>query len=419
MNKEAKQSNEPNNNVKSHDRFFKKSMSYLETARKLFKFLGKLSIKPLVPRNQNDLHRAATMLELLYDLVIVIAVSNASHSLYYALLENHYQNGIVLFLMTFFTLWWIWINFTWFATIYDNDDTLYRLLIFIQIIGAVIFAASIDKLFKQMDFSYAFLGFLLIRISLVILWIRVILSYPIAQKQAIRKIIGIIICQFGWFLTIKSEGDHFMLYFIIMSILELLTPIIIRYSLDNRSSPKWHNHHIVERYAIFTIIVLGECLVAATNLIKKLIDGGFHIGMFFTCINVFIIIFTLWWLYFGEKKHLALKTRSGIFQWGYGHILIFISLAALGPSLLLLTDNNDIAIVLVSSNIMLFLMGIWLVHDLHGKLNIHKILLLPIICLVILFFMIMFNNITYVSFLLIFLLVYRVLPVSQQLGNMR
>ena len=113
------------------------------------------------------------------------------------------------------------------------------------------------------------------------------------------------------------------------------------------------------------------------------------------------------------------ENRSGIFQWGYGHILIFISLAALGPSLLLLTDNNDIAIVLVSSNIMLFLMGIWLVHDLHGKLNIHKILLLPIICLVILFFMIMFNNITYVSFLLIFLLVYRVLPVSQQLGNMR
>ena len=37
MNKEAKQSNEPNNNVKAHDRFFKKSMSYPEIASEFFK----------------------------------------------------------------------------------------------------------------------------------------------------------------------------------------------------------------------------------------------------------------------------------------------------------------------------------------------------------------------------------------------
>ena len=37
MREKAKQSNESNNNVKSHDRFFKKSMSYPEIASEFFK----------------------------------------------------------------------------------------------------------------------------------------------------------------------------------------------------------------------------------------------------------------------------------------------------------------------------------------------------------------------------------------------
>jgi hypothetical protein len=37
MSEKTKQSNEPNNNVKPHDRFFKKSMSYPEIAHEFFK----------------------------------------------------------------------------------------------------------------------------------------------------------------------------------------------------------------------------------------------------------------------------------------------------------------------------------------------------------------------------------------------
>ena len=164
----------------------------------------------------SESHRAATMLELLYDLVIVIGMANTSHCLYHYLIANHCYHGLLLFFMTFFTLWWIWMNFTWFATIYYNDDSLYRLLVFLQIIGAIIFAASIEKIFEEMDFSYAFWGFALIRISFCVLWIRVMLSYHRVYKQAIGKIIGIIVCQFGWYiLTFHSNMDNFVVIGII------------------------------------------------------------------------------------------------------------------------------------------------------------------------------------------------------------
>jgi low temperature requirement protein LtrA len=353
-------------------------------------------------------HRTATMLELLYDLIIVIGMANTSHCLYHYLIADHYYQGALLFSMTFFTLWWIWMNFTWFATVYYNDDSLYRLLVFVQIIGAMIFAASIEKIFKEMDFSYAFWGFMLIRISFCVLWVRVMLSYDSIHKQAIGKIIGIIVCQFGWYvLTFHSSVDNFISYFIAMVIFELCIPVFIRYLPSDISSAQWDNHHIIERYALFTIIALGECFVVAVNLVKITIDSDFDNRNIFICLNIFCIIFSLWWLYFSEKDHYAVKKRSTIFQWGYIHFLIFISLTSFGPISLLLTENYNIASVFISYNIIIFLTGIWLIHDVHNKLNIYQILLLPVTCAIIFISTKIYSDIIYISFILIALIICR------------
>ena len=42
-----------------------------------------------------------------------------------------------MYFMVFFALWWAWMNFSWFASAYDNDDALYRILTFVQIIGSI------------------------------------------------------------------------------------------------------------------------------------------------------------------------------------------------------------------------------------------------------------------------------------------
>ncbi len=82
-------------------------------------------------------HRAASSLELLFDLVFVVAVSQSSGALHHLWEEQHFASGIAAYAMVFFfAIFNAWMNFTWFASAYDTDDWLYRLTVFVQMAGA-------------------------------------------------------------------------------------------------------------------------------------------------------------------------------------------------------------------------------------------------------------------------------------------
>ena len=90
------------------------------------------------PRSPHETHRAVTPLELLFDLVFVVAIAQAAAAFHHSISEAHAVEGLVGFLAVFFGIWWAWMNFTWFASAYDCDDVPYRLAVFLQITGALI-----------------------------------------------------------------------------------------------------------------------------------------------------------------------------------------------------------------------------------------------------------------------------------------
>ena len=73
-------------------------------------------MRPIKARDPQEHHRAATPLELLFDLVLVIAVGAAAAGLHHAVNENHIADGVFIYLFMFWALWWPWMNFTWFAS---------------------------------------------------------------------------------------------------------------------------------------------------------------------------------------------------------------------------------------------------------------------------------------------------------------
>lgn len=93
-------------------------------------------------RDPGEPHRTTTSLELLFDLCFVVAVTQASGSLHEALADGEYATGVLRFALVFFTIWWAWMNFTWFASAYDPDDVPYRLTVLVQITGALVIAAA-------------------------------------------------------------------------------------------------------------------------------------------------------------------------------------------------------------------------------------------------------------------------------------
>ena len=100
-------------------------------------------------RDPNERHRAATPLELLYDLTFVVAFGVAGEQVAHLLAVGHYTSGLMSFGLAIFAICWAWINFSWFASAYDTDDWAFRIATMVQMVGVIILALGLPEVFHS------------------------------------------------------------------------------------------------------------------------------------------------------------------------------------------------------------------------------------------------------------------------------
>ena len=136
--------------------------------------------------------RAASPLELLFDLTFVVAVSRASAALHHELLAGHIAQGVVGFAAVFFAVWWAWMNFTWFMSAHDADDVPQRMLTLVQMTGVLVLAAGVTRAVEDQDFSVAVAGYVIMRLGLVVAWLRVARDVPVPQPGQKRQLVRVV-----------------------------------------------------------------------------------------------------------------------------------------------------------------------------------------------------------------------------------
>jgi low temperature requirement protein LtrA len=345
-------------------------------------------VKPMVSRDHKEEHRAATMLELFFDLAVVIALASAASNLHHSFIENHIANGLITFSMVFFAVWWCWMNFTWFASSFDTDDTPFRILAFLNISGAIVFAAGIDNTFQNGDFSFAYYGFIIMRIALICLYIRASNASPEERTANNVIIVGMILCQIGWYFKIFHTPIEYHIHsFLVMAALELLVP----YVAANWKVAQAHHHHIVERYSLLTIIVFGECLLACAYSFQQLAKH-YSTDLLLISIGCLLITFCFWWLYFQRSTCFA-KHHAGLtFLWGYGHYFVFggATVAGIGmaASADLLTGHSHISAfatnMLIAGSVSVFLFSLWFIYSFPIQKEYKPTAQIPVVALLIL-----------------------------------
>ncbi|MFI7610008.1 low temperature requirement protein A [Nonomuraea terrae] len=321
-------------------------------------------------------HRASSQLELLFDLTFVVAVAGVTAQLAHSVADGHGLTGLVPFLQVFFSIWWAWMNFTWFASSYDTDDVPYRLLTMVQMAGVLVLAAGVPAAAAHSDFGIITLGYVIMRIGLVAQWLRAGLEDPARRRTAMRYAAGIGLVTAGWMLRVPLAEAGLLpsfsglLIFICLDVLELAVP---RWA--ERAGPTaWHPHHIAERYGLFTIILLGESVLAASRGVEEALETG-EIGGHFVVIAGcgLVLLFALWWLYFLVDAGKGLSDRRHrCFLWGYGHYGIFAALAALGAGLEAVVGQTGHGVEVstpalgyaVAVPVCVFLTLLWAVHAL-------------------------------------------------------
>ncbi|ARC56446.1 hypothetical protein AS850_05075 [Frondihabitans sp. 762G35] len=298
------------------------------------------SLRRMVMRDPTEPHRAASPLELLFDLVFVVAVSFAAQGLHHDLAGGHELDGVVYYVMAFFGIWWAWMNFTWFATSFDTDDWLYRIVTIVQMGGALTYAAGIPGFLdvEHPRFALGVVGYVIMRLPMAFQWFRAARDDPSMRPTTLRYAWAILVVQVFWVaLLLVPPGLQVPTFFVGVA-LELLVPVFA----ERFGTTAWHRRHITERYGLFTIIVLGESILASTNAVVDAASVAEHLPtLILLAATSLVIVAAFWWLYFALPQHDLLRGIATALGWGYGHYLVFASAAALSAGIEIAIDASE------------------------------------------------------------------------------
>ena len=344
--------------------------------------------KRMQARSPDEAHRASTPLELLFDLVFVVAVAFAGTGLHHALAEGHVAHGLQSYGTVFIVIWWAWMNFSWFASAYDTDDILYRLTVFVQLLGALVIAAGMPSAFEG-NFVIGTVGYTLMRVGTVSQWLRAAKSDPARRATNMRYALGITAVQLCWIVGVFVIQYMTLPIFVLFMALELLVPV-----WAERFTPTtWHAEHIAERYGLFTIIVLGESILSASLALQTGLSAGqWNSSLLWIALGGALIVFTMWWLYFDEPSHDLLTSLKAAFVWGYGHLFVFSSAAAVGAGLAVAVDHATgqahisavAAGAAVAVPVAVYVLSLWFVHERRRAGSAFELYLFPVGALLIL-----------------------------------
>jgi low temperature requirement protein LtrA len=296
-------------------------------------------LRRITGRDPGEPHRASTSLELLFDLTFVIAFGASSAQLAHAVVEGELGVGLLGFAFSVFAVSWGWINYTWWASAFDTDDWFVRLMTLVQMVGVIIIALGIPDVFAslergELDNGIVVLGYVIMRLGLLPLWIRVAVQDARHRRAAVVTATTLVIAQLGW---ITVALWHLPLgaalaVTVPLYLVELVGPVVAE---RTTTGTPWHPHHIAERYGLVVLITLGEVVLGTASTISAVVQQQqWSLDAGLVAFGGIALAFALWWVYFMTPSGgvLAVHRERG-FAWGYGHIVLFGCLVAVGAGL--------------------------------------------------------------------------------------
>ncbi|HWC21227.1 MAG TPA: low temperature requirement protein A [Flexivirga sp.] len=345
-------------------------------------------LTPMLGRDPQEGERASTPLELLFDLIFVVAVGTSAAHFAEMAAEGHVAKGVVAFVFAMFAICVAWISFTWFASSFDTDDWLYRILTMLTMVGVVIFALGLAPMFHSIDEGHhvdtriMVIGYVVMRVPLVAQWWRASRQSSDYRRVALRNIRWLMIVQAGWvvFGFVPMPLVLTAVIVVFLGACELLIPVLAQ---GGANGTPWHPHHIAERYSLLAIITLGEGIVGTIGSSQGLLGGEAGDQWSWNAIAVVItgigLTFGMWWVYFMMPFGTLLQHRPtyGYF-FGYGHVLVFMAIAGAGAGLhilgLFLEHESELgegtAVAMLAVPVAIYLAGIYSLHDVFiGRLH--------------------------------------------------
>jgi low temperature requirement protein LtrA len=264
--------------------------------------------------------RTSTWLELFFDLCFVAAVAALADGLH----ADPSLAGLWHFTLLFVPVWWAWMEFTWFATAWDNDDLFHRLSMLAAMLLVIVLASGISDVLHGTDDRQFVLAYAAMQGLLIVMFLRVRTHAGEARTLVRNYMIGDAIGGITMLASL-AVGPPLRYWVWAAAVFELMIAPV--FAVRAYRGQPFDSKHIPERYGLFTIIVLGEGVVAVT---AGLGDVSFDGGSVASALLGFGIAAAIWWAYFEtvSSSALARERAAAAFLWGYGHLFAYAGIAA-------------------------------------------------------------------------------------------
>ena len=298
-------------------------------------------LRPMGGRDPHEVHRVATPLELLFDLTFVVAFGFAANQFAHALGEAHFATAFLGFALASFAICWAWVNFSWFASAYDTDDWIFRVMTMTQMSGVLVLALGLPRMFASLedtdgrvDTSIIVLGYVVMRVALVLQWLRAARQDPARRRACMTYVVATMVAQVGWVALLFAGATGTLAFALIVVLVgvELAGPWLAE---RRDGGTPWHAHHIVERNALFTTIALGEGVVGTVASLSAVVETqGWTLDAALVGTAGIGLTFGLWWIYYILPAAPVLHAhRDRSFVWGYTQMLVVTAIVATGAGL--------------------------------------------------------------------------------------
>ncbi|WP_433064768.1 low temperature requirement protein A [Dactylosporangium sp. CS-033363] len=315
-------------------------------------------LRPMTGRDPGERGRSTTPVELLYDLTYVIAFAAAADQLAEAIAGGRVGSGLGAYVFAIFSVSWAWLNFTWFASAYDNDDALFRVATLVQMIGVVILVFGLPVSFAAAATGHSpnnlllVAGYVVMRVPQIGLWLRAARQDPAHRRIARAYAVTIAVVQTGWVLSalLPLPVGVTIAVLAVLACGEMAAPVVLERRLG---APPWNAGHIAERFGLLTLIALGEVIAATVSAVAALIHArGWSPAAVVIVASGLVLVAGLWWTYFLiPARSILERFPRRTFAWRYAHLPIFGAVAAVGAGLRVATtavEEQELSVLRVA-----------------------------------------------------------------------
>jgi low temperature requirement protein LtrA len=255
------------------------------------------------------------------DLSFVIAIAGLTS----VLVKDHTPAGLLLYVFLLFSVFWAWNQLTWYSILFDNNDVFYRIMYLGAILSVLALANSFSKISAGNTTPFIY-SYVLLQAIIAAGWLRIIVSSRKFRTFSMHYLIGPVLGSALWLASLKFSTPAQYYFWVAAMVVHAVAPYIAFKLKDFEI--RLHMSHVMERYCLLTIIVLGETLIAVSHGI------GFDPGSerFLIALFAYITVACIWWSYFSWdfENIQQFGSMDNLFVFGYGHFVVYLAIASFG-----------------------------------------------------------------------------------------